>query len=446
MGATAKRESQAAKATPSRKSDSHGMRSTVAQQIERGQGIVLANKHRGQATVAARFRAQQLVRAQIAEEARIEAAQAYAARLFPRSAAAAGRNPQRSLAEPFWEAGDLKEERYGTFIERIRKERANEIARQGMVERERKAQARAAAIRRAQGLSTPRDDESEATTDRTDRTELTHRPELTPRMEQPGEASVKIVGGRLLRSASTDLDIRGRPAAGKATPREQHATTDSVPAAAASASHSPSVYATLTCTATASGGEVMIVNIQGSEVPIRVPAGILPGQQFQVRLAPTHGMHLHVVDSARSHPTSTPRQRKGHKYASGGKELADTAPMATNRTTAAGLTSTADGVYSIPHGHIHVPDGRGDGRQGMKDIAAQEPSRRQAWTAPPDPTASESTRRSRSISSRGVWQLSTGAKSRPPSELTEFPYTSTTRAPLPQRWYFLTPGKRVYVY
>ena len=123
----------------------------------------------------------QFRKALAAEEARKAAEVAFATRLIPHSKASAGRAGARSLTT---EGLDIsheaileerqKEERYGTFIERVRKERANAImkaSREAAEARERHAATAASVRRRAasadsarrrlEGDSTERDEDDE---------------------------------------------------------------------------------------------------------------------------------------------------------------------------------------------------------------------------------------------------------------------------------------------
>ena len=85
---------------------------------------------------------QKELRARLMEEAHIAETQAFNAR-WRNSRAIAGRPGGRSLGKGFGE--EEKEECYLRFLERIKRERANELWRKGKEEEKRRQQAKAAA-------------------------------------------------------------------------------------------------------------------------------------------------------------------------------------------------------------------------------------------------------------------------------------------------------------
>ena len=169
----------------------------------------------------------------------------------------------------------------------------------------------------------------------------------------------------------------------------------------------------------------------------QVAAGLRSRANWEVEDSPRHSFRRPVGSDARGRSQrvdGTASERRG-------------AAGMPSALASAGSTSRArKDAYFTPHVGVdysgeYWDDGSIDdvGRRlsGWDYVERKDP-----WVL-----RSKETIRARSIAAAGVWKwrLSTGAKPRPPSALTEFPGKSKLRRPPPERW-FVTQGEhRAYV-
>lgn len=360
--------------------------------------------------------------AHLAEEASIAAAKAFADRWQPRSRASAGRVGARSLAEPFWEtnAQDMK---YGTFIEKCKRERANAIR---MADQQ---QAAAAAAAKQQQRAAEAAVERQAAEAAVERHALSLRanrePDACSTCRSEGMCSLRMGEGEELdtpRSTSRTSHYEGEA---EGTPRswrqaldgERDVAHDSTTNGTASERRAAGVPSSRqphgsSESATLSGGR-WAVNAPSGAASARREAGIPTARLLERRHtdSPRRSTAQEMMHDARRYAplvgVSSPSA-----FPLGGGSAPPTAWSCRPRSSCAGLEHHSSSCQQV-----------------RSERYADRRSR-------PPPA-----RRDAAI---GVWTLSTGAKAQPPSALLEFPCNSTARRPLPQRWYN-TDGKHVVV-
>ena len=398
------------------------------QRLIRGSAFILADK-KARKVEPSGLSAHMLAgfaKARHEEEARIAADKAYQARLRPRSHSSAGRDPRRSLSEtiedPMAEKERMqwfevpKHEGYGRFIERVRRERANVIVKAEMAEKAAKA-----AAQRAQNADSDSEEEEEE--------EETPRQSHSSRQRQTEGSSWLGCG---LASTRTDDATSERRAAGTLSARSRYvvqategATSERRAAGMTSArSRASSIQPTEGATSerravgnTSERSRYVVQATEGATGELRA-AGMLSSRASANVIQPTEG--------------ATNERRAGIPSARASTYVIQASDRARSERPAerpAGMPSAREGAYITPHVGVDA-----NGRH-WDDGSLDDVRRRYAWSdyvervvEKPKPT-----RRSRLIASMGVWTLSTGVKSRPPSELLEFP-SNTKRRPPPQRW------------
>ena len=378
-----------------------------AQQPTNGAGFILATRKSGKSSVVPlgewyerHFVVPRMVNkeAQAADEAAsIAAAMAFAARFRPTK-----RPGGRSLCNAYENVVEQDRERYGVFIERIRRERANALQKSNGKD---------------DGLNPPEGEELE-----TERELETARSSArgTPRNDDAGASSarnvhssdaVRLLSGRIVSSTPRGSMSERRGAAG--LPSGQKQASDGALLRSEETSRRTDGSTSERRRLASSASAVWVT-------------GMTP-RESSASLRKTRALAAQLAAGLPSD------RRGGAEIPHAGVRQAITPSVGTS-TEQQGIPRSQSEAYFTPHIGVDASGRHWD------DGSLEDTSKRWAWSDGPNRSLEH---RARAVGSAGVWSLSTGAKSRPPAALTEFPCNTWRRTP-PRRWYY-TQGKGVFV-